>query len=196
MSQPHGPESKVFESKPAPSVHAEPTPNPATYRFVTNVQLTDRSAEFKSAQAAITSPLAKKLFGFPWTAGVFIGQDFVAVTKQDWVDWGTLAEPLASLIQEHLERGEVVMHAASSSSEETQDSDEVRLIKQVLDQEIRPAVAQDGGDIVFHKYSAGVVYLFMQGACAGCPNSTMTLKMGIEARLKEVVPSIREVLAM
>lgn len=180
------------------TVHAEMTPNPQTMRFVTNQVLTEQPAEFKSHQETFKSPLARKLFGFPWTAGVFIGRDFVAVTKQDWVDWETLAEPLAGLIQEHLERGELVMQQVDpvSSSASADDSDEVREIKRILDEEIRPAVAMDGGDIVFHKFEDGIVYLFMQGACAGCPSSTMTLKMGIEARLKELVPSVREVVSM
>jgi Fe-S cluster biogenesis protein NfuA len=179
-------------------VRAEQTPNPQTLRFVVNQQLTQRPADFKSAQETVSAPLAKKLFGFPWTAGVFIGKDFVTVTKQDWVEWDILAEPLAGLIQEHLERGDTIMHQADgpSTSAQAGDSSDVAIIKKVLDDEIRPAVAQDGGDVVFHKFEDGVVYLFMQGSCAGCPSSTMTLKMGIETRLKSAVPSIREVVSM
>ncbi len=182
------------------NVRAEMTPNPQTVRFVTNILLTDTPKEFRSPQETTPSPLARKLFGFPWTAGVFIGRDFVAVTKQDWVDWETLEEPLSGLIQEHLERGEAVMHEMKSADQAhaaaSNDTPDVVRIKQVLDQEIRPAVAQDGGDVVFHKFEDGIVYLFMQGACAGCPSSTMTLKMGIETRLKDAVPSIREVVSM
>jgi Fe-S cluster biogenesis protein NfuA len=179
-------------------VRAEQTPNPQTLRFVTNQTLTDEPAEFKTAQETSTSPLARKLFGFPWTAGVFIGRDFVTVTKQEWVDWETLAEPLAGLIQEHLERGETVLHKVEGGAKQATglDSPDIETIKRVLNEEIRPAVAQDGGDVVFHKFEDGVVYLFMQGSCAGCPSSTMTLKMGIETRLIEAVPSIREVVAM
>lgn len=177
-------------------VRAEMTPNPQTLRFVTNRELTGTPADFKAPQETAQAPLARKLFGFPWTAGVYIGRDFVAVTKQDWVDWETLTEPLAGLIQEHIERGEPVMHAVADQAPSADDSEDVVAIKRVLDQEIRPAVAQDGGDVVFHKYEDGIVYLFMQGACAGCPSSTMTLKMGIETRLKEAVPSIREVVSM
>lgn len=178
-------------------VRAEMTPNPQTLRFVTNQVLTEQPTEFKKANDAISAPLARKLFGFPWTDSVFIGRDFVAVTKQDWVDWETLAEPLAGLIQEHLESGEMVMqpHTADGAST-SEDSADVAQIKAILDNEIRPAVALDGGDIVFHKFEDGIVYLFMQGACAGCPSSTMTLKQGIEARLKNAVPSIREVVSM
>lgn len=177
-------------------VRAEMTPNPQTMRFVANQKLADESAEFKSAQETATSPLARKLFGFPWTAGVFIGQDFVTVTKQDWVDWETLSEPLAGLIAEHLERGEPVLHKVERQDVTGHDTPAVEVIKRVLNDEIRPAVAQDGGDIVFHKYEDGIVYIFMQGACAGCPSSTMTLKMGIEARLKEALPEIKEVVSI
>lgn len=177
-------------------IRAEMTPNPQTMRFVANQKLADESAEFKSPQETATSPLARKLFGFPWTAGVFVGQDFVAVTKQDWVDWETLAEPLAGLITEHLERGEPVLHKVERQEAAGNDSPAVEIIKRVLNTEIRPAVAMDGGDIVFHKYEDGIVFLFMQGACAGCPSSTMTLKMGIETRLKEALPEIKEVVSM
>lgn len=180
-------------------VQPETTPNPQTLRFMTNVKLAEPPVEFKSAQETIASPLARKLFGFPWTAGVFIGRDFVAVTKQDWVDWETLSEPLAGLIQEHLERGEAVVHQSENNKavdNSADDSPEVRTIKRILDEEIRPAVAMDGGDVLFQKYEQGTVYLFMQGACAGCPSSTMTLKMGIETRLKEAVPSIQEVVSL
>lgn len=177
-------------------VRAEMTPNPQTLRFVTNCELTETPTDYKTAQETSQAPLARKLFGFPWTSGVFIGRDFVAVTKQDWVDWETLTEPLAGLIQEHLERGEVVMHPPAVEAVVADDSADVAAIKKVLNEEIRPAVAQDGGDVVFHKFEDGIVYLFMQGACAGCPSSTMTLKMGIETRLKEAVPSIREVVSM
>lgn len=181
-------------------VRAEMTPNPQTLRFVTNQVLTEQPTEFKKAADAVSAPLARKLFGFPWTDSVYIGRDFVAVTKQDWVDWETLAEPLTGLIQEHLERGELVMQprtdVSSAVSADSSDSADVQMIKAILDTEIRPAVALDGGDIVFHKFEDGVVSLFMQGACAGCPSSTMTLKQGIEARLKNAVPSIREVVAV
>ena len=201
-------------------VRPEQTPNPQTMRFSTGIALTETPADFKSAKETARSPLARKLFGFPWTSGVYIGRDFVTVTKQDWVDWETLAEPLAGLITEHLERGEGVVvnlpsHAnsdnkqsasaassrsddSSSNSQQSSSSDEpaVELIKRVLNDEIRPAVAMDGGNVVFSHYTDRIVYVFMQGSCAGCPSSTMTLKMGIEARLKEAVPEIIEVVSI
>ncbi len=180
-------------------VRAEMTPNPQTLRFVTNQMLTEQPTEFKKAADAVAAPLARKLFGFPWTDSVYIGRDFVAVTKQDWVDWETLAEPLAGLIQEHLERGEMVMAARSEVTSPLADSAgsaDVQKIKMILDTELRPAVALDGGDLVFNRFEDGVVYIHMQGACAGCPSSTMTLKQGIEARLKNEIPSIKEVVSI
>lgn len=181
------------------TVRPEMTPNPQTLRFVANIALTETPTEYKSAADTTSSPLARKLFGFPWTAGVFIGSDFVAVSKQEWVDWQTLAEPLAGLIQEHLERGEPVMvqlQAKTDGATSENDTPDVKTIKKILNEEIRPAVAMDGGDIVFHKFEEGIVFLSMQGACAGCPRSTMTLKMGIEARLMQSVPTIKEVVAV
>lgn len=174
------------------------TPNPQTLRFVTNQTLTEQPTEFKKAADAVSAPLARKLFGFPWTESVYIGRDFVAVTKQDWVDWETLAEPLTGLIQEHLERGEMVMapKSAAAVSATSNDSPDVQKIKMILDTELRPAVALDGGDLVFDRFEDGVVYIHMQGACAGCPSSTMTLKQGIEARLMNEIPSIREVVSI
>lgn len=181
---------------PAITVFPEMTPNPQSLRFSASRAIAESSAEFKSIQEAARSPLAKKLFGFPWTQTVFIGTDFVTVTKQDWVDWETLTEPLTGLIQEHIDRGEAVLHPLETQTVTGDDTPEVALIKRVLNEEIRPAVALDGGDIVFHKFEDNVVYLYMQGSCAGCPSSTATLKMGIETRLKNVVPSIRDVIAL
>ncbi|MCM2282855.1 MAG: NifU family protein [Bdellovibrionaceae bacterium] len=183
------------------TVRFETTPNPQTLKFTVGQQLTQQPAEFKTARDAAHSPLAKKIFGFPWCDAVFVGSDFVTVTKQDWVDWDVLAEPLAGLIGEHLERGEaVVIEGASGTADgsavSASDTPVVREIKKILNEEIRPAVALDGGDIVFHKYEGNVVYLYMQGACAGCPSSTFTLKEGIEARLRNAIPEIKEVVAL
>ena len=180
-------------------VHFESTPNPQTMKFLLGRTLSEQTADFKSAQEVGTgSPLAKKIFGFPWASAVFIGRDFITITKEDWVDWEVLAEPLAGLIGEHLEAGSPVLLEAVTTSQapSASDSPAVQTIKRILEEEIRPAVALDGGDIVFHKYEGGVVYLYMQGACAGCPSSTATLKMGIETRLKNAVPEILEVVAL
>jgi Fe-S cluster biogenesis protein NfuA len=178
------------------TVFYEATPNPQSMKFIVTAEIASESCQFTSGADASRSPLAQKILGFPWASGVFIGANFVTVTKQDWVDWDIIADPLADLIKEHLQRGEGVLsiatHAAADE-DESQDSPIVRHIKQILRDEIRPAVAMDGGDITFHKYEDGRVFLHMQGACAGCPSSAYTLKEGIETRLKEAIPEIQEV---
>jgi Fe-S cluster biogenesis protein NfuA len=179
------------------SVFYEATPNPHSLKFMITKIISEESVNFTSAQEAARSPLAQKIFGFPWAVGVFIGPNFVTISKQDWVDWEILAEPLAELIKEHLELGEPVMYL--SAREDDQDIDDendapiVRQIKTILRNEIRPAVAMDGGDIVFDRYEDGRVFLHMQGACSGCPSSAYTLKEGIETRLRSEIPEITEV---
>ena len=180
-------------------VSFEATPNPATMKFNLSQQIIESAQDFPSAQAAFISPLATKLFGFPWTSSVFIGPNFVTVTKQDWVEWEVLAEPLSGLIREHIERGEAVLSEAApltSSDFDENDSPVVKQIKQILNSEIRPAVAMDGGDIVFSYYTDGILALQMKGSCAGCPSSTATLKQGIEARMQELLPEIKEVISV
>jgi Fe-S cluster biogenesis protein NfuA len=177
-------------------VFYEATPNPQAMKFVVTKNIANETAYFEDAQKALRSPLASKLFGFPWAQAVMIGPNFVTITKQEWVDWTVLADPLSSLITEHLDRGEDVLLADVQVDAKSDESAAVQTIKHVLNSEIRPAVAMDGGDIVFNRYEDGVVYVHMQGSCAGCPSSTMTLKQGIEARLKEVLPEIKEVVAV
>lgn len=180
-------------------VRIEQTPNPATLKFNLSVQIVDEPHDFPSAQEAHNSPLASKLFGFPWTQGVFLGPAFVTVTKQDWVDWDVLAEPLAGLIREHLLNGEPVYFEPTSQvsqDENENDSPTVKQIKRILNAEIRPVVALDGGDITFSNYNDGILAIQMKGACAGCPSSTATLKDGIEARFKELMPEIKEVISV
>lgn len=183
-----------------PQVTFEATPNPATLKFNLNRTVTDEPFDCQSAHEAERSPLASKIFGFPWTASVYVGSTFITVTKHDWVDWEVLANPLAGLIQEHIDRGEpltVEVTAATGSNDATaDDTPVVRQIKEILNREIRPVVALDGGDITFAKYEDHVVYLHMRGACSGCPSSTATLKDGIEVRLKEAVPEIHEVVSI
>jgi Fe-S cluster biogenesis protein NfuA len=178
----------------------ETTPNPATLTFNLHRPVTSEPFECSNPAEAERSPLAAKLFGFPWTASVYVGQSFISVTKHDWVDWKVLAEPLTGLIQEHLDRGEPLIAdlsvAKGNNDLDANDTPIVRQIKELLNREIRPVVALDGGDIVFSKYEDNVVYLHMKGACAGCPSSTATLKDGIEVRMKEAFPEIREVVSI
>lgn len=181
-------------------VSFEPTPNPATLKFNLNKQVTDVGFECASIQDCERSPLATKLFGFPWTSSVFVGPDFITVTKQDWVDWNVLAEPLSDLITEHLQNGEPVALAASANSGgsadiNADDSPVVKEIKKILNDEIRPVVALDGGDIQFNKYENHILFLKMKGSCAGCPSSMATLKDGVEVRMKQLIPEIQEVVA-
>jgi Fe-S cluster biogenesis protein NfuA len=181
-------------------VQFEPTPNPATMKFILPTKVTEQTHDFATAQEAEVSPLAAKIFGFPWTSRVFLGPDFLTITKQDWVDWDVLSEPLAGLIGEHLERGEPIIHEinpeAMKNDEDPNDSTVVKEIKRALNREIRPVVALDGGDVVFAKYDDHVLYLQMKGACAGCPSSSATLKEGIEVRMRELFPEIREVVGI
>ncbi len=180
-------------------VYYEATPNPQSMKFILTAQIAEESRNFNSIEEANSSPLARKLFGFPWAAGVFIGPHFVTVTKQEWVDWDVLAEPLSNLISEHIERGEAVLSpilAENAIETDSSDSAIVKEIKRILNSEIRPAVAMDGGDILFHKYEDNKVYLRLQGACSGCPSSMITLKDGIEVRMKELIPEIKEVVSI
>ncbi|MES3038579.1 MAG: NifU family protein [Bdellovibrionota bacterium] len=181
----------------ATKVSFEPTPNPATLKFNLPFQVEGGGFECATVQDTDASPLAAKIFGFPWTASVFVGKDFLTVTKQDWVDWNILAEPLAGLIQEHIEAGEPVVVAVTATNEDdTYDTPLVKQIKLALNKEIRPVVALDGGDVVFSRLENNILYLQMKGACAGCPSSSATLKQGIEVRLRELFPEIHEVVGV
>ncbi|HEX7675674.1 MAG TPA: NifU family protein [Bdellovibrio sp.] len=176
----------------------ETTPNPSTMKFLLHTKVADQGFDCPTAQDAERSPLAAKIFGFPWTSAVYVGTDFITVTKQDWVDWELLAHPLSGLIQEHMDRNEPVVVEMVTTDEEYNENDStiVRNIKSVLNREIRPVVALDGGDILFHKFEGNTLYIHMKGACAGCPSSSVTLKEGVEVRMKELFPEIHEVVAV
>ncbi len=179
-------------------IQTESTPNPATLKFLPGQTVLDLgTADFPSAEAAEKSPLARRIFAAGGVTGVFFGTDFVTVTKADAVDWQHIKPAILGAIMEHYQSGAAVIEgeqAASGHAEHTgEDGDIVRQIKELLDTRVRPAVAQDGGDITFHGFDRGVVYLHMQGACAGCPSSTLTLKMGIENLLRHYIPEVLEV---
>ncbi|MGE3975339.1 MAG: NifU family protein [Bdellovibrionales bacterium] len=181
------------------SVTYENTPNPNSMKFMVNQNIIEEPVAYTSSTEASSSPLAEKLFGFPWMAGVFVGTDFITITKQDWVDWDVLSEPLRDLIEEHLNDGLGIVGSAPAAAPEAHpqsDDPVVQKIIEIIERDVRPAVAMDGGDILFQKYENNVVYLRMKGSCAGCPSSTYTLKMGIETRLKDAVPEIKEVVAV
>ncbi|MFT4151583.1 MAG: NifU family protein [Paracoccaceae bacterium] len=180
-------------------IQTESTPNPATLKFLPGLTVLDMgTADFPSSEAAAKSPLARRIFAVDGVTGVFFGTDFVTVTKAEAVAWEHVKPAILGAIMEHFQSGAPVIdgersgdgHAAHHADE---DTDIVRQIKELLDTRVRPAVAQDGGDITFHGFDRGVVYLHMQGACAGCPSSTLTLKMGIENLLRHYIPEVTEV---
>ncbi|MCI5041392.1 MULTISPECIES: NifU family protein [Donghicola] len=180
-------------------IQTESTPNPATLKFLPGQAVLEvGTADFPSADTAAKSPLATRLFAVSGVSGVFLGNDFVTVTKSDDVEWDHIKPNLLGAIMEHFQSGAPVMDegetASSGHAEHTgEDGEIVTQIKELLDTRVRPAVAQDGGDITFHGFDRGVVYLHMQGACAGCPSSTLTLKMGIENLLRHYIPEVTEV---
>jgi Fe-S cluster biogenesis protein NfuA len=177
-------------TKKRQSVQFEETPNPQAYKFSWGEKITEQSLECPNSEAASASPLATKVFGFPWAQSVFIGTDFITIEKQDWVSWDVLAQPLASLIEEHLDRGEPIILTQSAAIEAGESTELVTKIKWVLENEIRPAVAVDGGDVQFISYQQGYLKIAMKGACSGCPSAQITLKEGIETHLKELFPEI------
>lgn len=152
------------------------------------------TANFPDSGSADISPLARRLFDVAGVTGVFLGRDFISVTRSPENDWQMMKPVLLGVIMEHFVTGAPVMSVrVDEPASDEADSEVVAQIKELLDTRVRPAVAQDGGDIVFHSYRNGVVSLAMQGACHGCPSSTMTLKMGIENLLKHYIPDVVEV---
>ena len=178
-------------------IQTEPTPNPATLKFLPGQTVLEMgTADFPSSETAGKSPLAARIFAVAGVTGVFFGTDFVTVTKAEAVDWGHIKPAILGAIMEHYQSGAPVIEgeqAAAHQAHDGPDSDIVRQIKELLDTRVRPAVAQDGGDITFHGFDRGIVYLHMKGACAGCPSSTLTLKMGIENLLRHYIPEVTEV---
>ena len=179
-------------------IQTESTPNPATLKFLPGQTVLELgTADFPNSDAASKSPLARRIFATGGVSGVFFGTDFVTVTKAEGVEWDHIKPAILGAIMEHYQSGAATIEgegAAGGHAEHTgEDGDIVRQIKELLDTRVRPAVAQDGGDITFHGFDRGVVYLHMQGACAGCPSSTLTLKMGIENLLRHYIPEVVEV---
>ncbi|WP_157014192.1 NifU family protein [Mesorhizobium xinjiangense] len=186
-------------------IQTEATPNPATLKFLPGVVvLNSGTADFRNAEAASeASPLAARLFEVPGVTGVFFGYDFVTVTKTGEPDWQHLKPAILGTIMEHFMSGAPVLAPQDENSSATADADGefydkedeeiVITIKELLDTRVRPAVAQDGGDITFRGYENGTVFLNMKGACAGCPSSTATLKHGIQNLLRHFVPEVQHV---
>lgn len=181
-------------------IQTEATPNPATLKFLPGRSvLGDKGAiEFRAAEQSEGSPLASRLFEIDGVSSVFFGSDFISVTKSDG-EWPHLKPAILGAIMEHYLSGEATMgdtdeiEAGEEEFFEPKDEDTVKTIKELLDTRVRPAVAQDGGDITFQGYRDGVVYLHMRGACSGCPSSTATLRHGIENLLRHFIPEVQEV---
>ncbi|WP_380057851.1 NifU family protein [Falsihalocynthiibacter sp. SS001] len=180
-------------------IQTESTPNPATLKFLPGQTVLEvGTADFPSADTADSSPLAQRIFAISGITGVFFGSDFVTVTKSDTTEWDHVKPAILGAIMEHYQSGQPALTtdsqpSAGHAAHEGEDSEIVDQIKELLDTRVRPAVAQDGGDITFHGFDRGIVYLHMQGACAGCPSSTLTLKMGIENLLRHYIPEVLEV---
>lgn len=179
-------------------IQTEETPNPATLKFLPGrAVMPTGTADFADAARAEKSPLAAALFRLDGVERVFLGSDFVTVTKAADKDWAVLKPALLGLIMEHFVTGRPILReeaaAPTPSAPAGEDDEIVAQIKELLETRVRPAVAQDGGDIVFHSFEDGIVYLHMQGSCSGCPSSTATLKMGIENMLRHYVPEVVEV---
>ena len=178
-------------------IQTEQTPNPATLKFLPGREVMGAgTANFTDPAEAGRSPLAERLFQIEGVVGVFLGGDFISITKADEREWYLLKPAILGVVMEHFTAGRPILLEAADAPEEDvreEDSEIVPQIKELLDTRVRPAVAQDGGDIIFQGYDRGIVYLHMMGACQGCPASTATLKMGIENMLRHYIPEVIEV---
>jgi len=181
-------------------IQTEQTPNPATLKFLPGREvMASGTADFPTPETASRSPLAERLFQIDGVSGVFLGSDFVTVTKGAEQEWQLLKPAILGAIMEHFTSGRPIIlpsDATQGPAAAAEESEVVAQIKELLDTRVRPAVAQDGGDIIFHGFERGIVYLHMQGSCSGCPSSTATLKAGIENMLRHYLPEVVEVRAV
>ncbi len=177
-------------------IYLESNPNPNSLKFVANLMLLPEgeSYDFPDAESAQHAPLAKELFAIEHVARVFYMSNFVTVTKSEQVEWAEIQEPIKQHIKQYLEAGKPILTPEALVEDDTNEDDETVIkIKSILDEYIRPAVEQDGGAISFHSFREGTVKVLLQGACSGCPSSTITLKAGIENLLKTMVPEVQGV---
>jgi Fe-S cluster biogenesis protein NfuA len=176
-------------------IQTEETPNPATLKFLPGRDVMETgTADFRDGESARRSPLAERLFQIEGVSGVFLGSDFITVTKDEDREWFLLKPAILGVVMEHFTAGRPILLAGAEALESSEeDSEIVSQIRELIDTRVRPAVAQDGGDILFSRFEDGIVYLHMQGACQGCPSSTATLKMGIENMLRHYIPEVVEV---
>ena len=203
----------MSENKIATTVYVESTPNPKVMKFVANRAIIQGdSVEFMNIDDAKNSPLAMKLFHFPFVREVFIAKNFVSLTKYDAMEWDDVVMEVREFIREYLAKGGVVVHETQEAQENENSKEstetvvpinqkelgkvETRIVD-ILDEFVKPAVESDGGNIRFMSYEEGVVSVLLQGACSGCPSSTVTLKQGIENLLKKMLPTlVKEVVAI
>ena len=178
-------------------IQTEFTPNPSSLKFLPGkIVMGKGTADFRNVEAAKRSPLALNLFKIDGVEGVFFGSDFISITKNDNHEWQMLKSPISETIIEYYKSGAAIMlqeEVDKTGTSNTEDNEAVIKIKEIIDTKVRPAVAKDGGDIIFQSFDNGIVYLHMQGSCSGCPSSTATLKAGIENMLKHYIPEVREV---
>ena len=179
------------------NIQTEPTPNPSSLKFLPGKIVMEKgTADFRNVEEAKRSPLALNLFKIDGVKGVFFGSDFISITKNDNHEWKMLKPSISETIIEYYKSGAAIMlqgEEDKTGTSNTEDNEAVIKIKEIIDTKVRPAVAKDGGDIIFQSFDNGIVYLHMQGSCSGCPSSTATLKAGIENMLKHYVPEVREV---
>ena len=179
-------------------IQTEETPNPATLKFLPGrILMTEGTADFKSREEASKSPLAQKLFDIDGVKGIFFGADFITVSKEDLMDWAVLKPSILGAIMEHFLTHQPLFSEKGFLHTYHDDNDPITAqIREILDTRVRPAVAMDGGDIVFDRFEESIVYVRMQGSCSGCPSSSSTLKSGIENMLRHYVPEVLEVRAV
>ncbi len=188
-------------------IETETTPNPATLKFLPGEQVMPvGTREFRNEEEAAASPLAEALFSLGDVTGVFFGRDFISVTAGPGTSWSALKPQVVAMLLDHFITGAPLLRGPDASGiavpgedadfgDDPADADVILQIRELIETRVRPAVANDGGDIVYRGFREGVVYLSMQGACSGCPSSTATLKNGIETLLKHYVPEVSEVRA-
>jgi Fe-S cluster biogenesis protein NfuA len=188
-------------------IQTETTPNPATLKFLPGQSvMSGGTRDFAAPEEAESSPLAEAIFSTGDVVGVFYGQDFISVTAAPGVEWAKLKPDVLSILLDHFASGAPLFKPGSAAAigiaesedfeDDPADAEIVEQIRELIETRVRPAVAQDGGDIVYRGFRGGTVYLAMQGACSGCPSSIMTLKQGIEGLLKHYVPEVEAVEAV
>ncbi len=179
------------------NIQTEATPNPSSLKFLPGKTVMEKeTADFRNVEEAKFSPFALNLFKIDGVEGVFFGSDFISITKADNHDWQYLEPSIIETIRECYKLEIAFMLAGQDNADDTsttEDTEAVIQIKKIIDTQVRPAVARDGGDITFQSFDNGIVYLQMKGACSGCPSSALTLKAGIEKTLKHYIPEVLEV---